>query len=168
MRPCFFFLSFLMLRRPPRSTRTDTLFPYTTLFRSIESPTAAFVHSTDNDIPLSVQDILINRDELLNATIVLPHHELRPAQEAPTPAYCRLYFDEDERQAVRVFYEGVLPDSETVIGGKLTDELLAQAHTWQGHADYLDQTPYIVSGNQGWDEIVNVALHDKAGYQDRP
>src|SRR3546814_8879577 len=29
----FFFL-FLMIRRPPRSTRTDTLFPYTTLFRS--------------------------------------------------------------------------------------------------------------------------------------
>src|SRR3546814_12110037 len=25
---------FLMIRRPPRSTRTDTLFPYTTLFRS--------------------------------------------------------------------------------------------------------------------------------------
>src|SRR3546814_12337220 len=41
-RHCFvFFLSFssfyflfLMIRRPPRSTRTDTLFPYTTLFRS--------------------------------------------------------------------------------------------------------------------------------------
>src|SRR3546814_3716334 len=31
---CFFFLFFLMIRRPPRSTRTDTLFPYTTLFRS--------------------------------------------------------------------------------------------------------------------------------------
>src|SRR3546814_7192243 len=29
---CFIF--FLMIRRPPRSTRTDTLFPYTTLFRS--------------------------------------------------------------------------------------------------------------------------------------
>src|SRR3546814_6779243 len=28
----FFF--FLMIRRPPKSTRTDTLFPYTTLFRS--------------------------------------------------------------------------------------------------------------------------------------
>src|SRR3546814_13010752 len=25
---------FIMIRRPPRSTRTDTLFPYTTLFRS--------------------------------------------------------------------------------------------------------------------------------------
>src|SRR3546814_6138444 len=30
---CFIF--FLMIRRPPRSTRTDTLFPYTTLFRSV-------------------------------------------------------------------------------------------------------------------------------------
>src|SRR3546814_3783200 len=28
---CFFF----MMRRPPRSTRTDTFFPYTTLFRSV-------------------------------------------------------------------------------------------------------------------------------------
>src|SRR3546814_15779922 len=26
----------LMIRRPPRSTRTDTLFPYTTLFRSVD------------------------------------------------------------------------------------------------------------------------------------
>src|SRR3546814_8166753 len=31
---------FLMIRRPPRSTRTDTLFPYTTLFRSIEGQPA--------------------------------------------------------------------------------------------------------------------------------
>src|SRR3546814_7793004 len=29
---------FLMIRRPPRSTRTDTPFPYTTLFRSIVRP----------------------------------------------------------------------------------------------------------------------------------
>src|SRR3546814_5291064 len=31
---CCFVFFFLMIRRPPRSTRTDTLFPYTTLFRS--------------------------------------------------------------------------------------------------------------------------------------
>src|SRR3546814_9721893 len=31
LRLCYFFL---MIRRPPRSTRTDTLVPYTTLFRS--------------------------------------------------------------------------------------------------------------------------------------
>src|SRR3546814_8435508 len=45
---CFFF--FLMIRRPPRSTRTDTLFPYTTLFRSV---LAAFLlpvtKGTDDD-----------------------------------------------------------------------------------------------------------------------
>src|SRR3546814_592758 len=29
------YIFFLMIRRPPRSTRTDTLFPYTTLFRSL-------------------------------------------------------------------------------------------------------------------------------------
>src|SRR3546814_15222451 len=31
---CIVIFFFLMIRRPPRSTRTDTLFPYTTLFRS--------------------------------------------------------------------------------------------------------------------------------------
>src|SRR3546814_11113863 len=31
---------FLMIRRPPRSTRTDTLVPYTTLFRSPHRPAA--------------------------------------------------------------------------------------------------------------------------------
>src|SRR3546814_18265807 len=35
------YLFFLMIRRPPRTTRTDTLFPYTTLFRSVDA--AAFL-----------------------------------------------------------------------------------------------------------------------------
>src|SRR3546814_1609423 len=35
------FVCFLMIRRPPRSTRTDTLFPYTTLFRSLADDDAA-------------------------------------------------------------------------------------------------------------------------------
>src|SRR3546814_20981298 len=30
------YIFFLRIRRPPRSTRTDTLFPYTTLFRSAQ------------------------------------------------------------------------------------------------------------------------------------
>src|SRR3546814_20227776 len=41
---CFF----LMIRRPPRSTRTDTLFPYTTLFRSF--------HVADRDAELLTHD----------------------------------------------------------------------------------------------------------------
>src|SRR3546814_13215719 len=34
-----YLIFFLMIRRPPRSTRTDTLFPYTTLFRSAGATT---------------------------------------------------------------------------------------------------------------------------------
>src|SRR3546814_4933216 len=40
---------FLMIRRPPRSTRTDTLFPYTTLFRSyFIEPTLAIDRHRDH------------------------------------------------------------------------------------------------------------------------
>src|SRR3546814_20850920 len=38
-----------MIRRPPRSTRTDTLFPYTTLFRSIAGRRAGSEASIDDD-----------------------------------------------------------------------------------------------------------------------
>src|SRR3546814_12459228 len=44
---------FLMIRRPPRSTRTDTLFPYTTLFRSTKIAT-----------------ITLNRPDALNAPTI--------------------------------------------------------------------------------------------------
>src|SRR3546814_6147538 len=37
LRHCHLCVVFLMIRRPPRSTRTDTLFPYTTLFRSSQA-----------------------------------------------------------------------------------------------------------------------------------
>src|SRR3546814_11888433 len=40
---------FLMIRRPPRSTRTDTLFPYTTLFRSERDEIGSGDGSTDRD-----------------------------------------------------------------------------------------------------------------------
>src|SRR3546814_14949172 len=45
---------FLMIRLPPRSTRTDTLFPYTTLFRSIPN------HGT-----LRVGDTLSERSDIM-------------------------------------------------------------------------------------------------------
>src|SRR3546814_14964694 len=51
---CFVFFFFLMIRRPPRSTRTDTLFPYTTLFRSHRVLVVVPVHSqrrAGRDIP---------------------------------------------------------------------------------------------------------------------
>src|SRR3546814_14652019 len=55
-----------MIRRPPRSTRTDTLFPYTTLFRSlIEAPAAlnaALAH--DEDIAAMAHLVAPARDVL--------------------------------------------------------------------------------------------------------
>src|SRR3546814_8071793 len=51
---CFFFL---IIRRPPRSTRTDTLFPYTTLFRS----TAMLVRTFQIDIGLRCEAIGVER-----------------------------------------------------------------------------------------------------------
>src|SRR3546814_8034750 len=44
-----------MIRRPPRSTRTDTLFPYTTLFRSNgpPSPMPALLNMTSSRPPLN-------------------------------------------------------------------------------------------------------------------
>src|SRR3546814_5011814 len=41
-----------MIRRPPRSTRTDTLFPYTTLFRSFDRPRAALRGGASNCQPV--------------------------------------------------------------------------------------------------------------------
>src|SRR3546814_11782108 len=40
---------FLMIRRPPRSTRTDTLFPYTALFRSVGNNLNLLSRDTDNN-----------------------------------------------------------------------------------------------------------------------
>src|SRR3546814_1010759 len=51
-----------MIRRPPRATRTDTLFPYTTLFRSIATTGAKVLHPRsikpcrDAGAPLAILD----------------------------------------------------------------------------------------------------------------
>src|SRR3546814_19182419 len=80
----FVFLFFLMRRRPPRSTRTDTLFPYTTLFRSLDlhaflgldrlvqavGPAAAVHHAAGefvDDDDLAVLDDIIG--------VELEHHD---------------------------------------------------------------------------------------------
>src|SRR3546814_3281623 len=59
MDVCFvnFYFFCLMIRRPPRSTRTDTLFPYTTLFRSDQGRAgdqeiaAGAVEGREGDLP---------------------------------------------------------------------------------------------------------------------
>src|SRR3546814_5594220 len=49
---------FLMRRRPPRSTRTDTLFPYTTLFRSIANP--KILSAAGNSLIVAVASTIVS------------------------------------------------------------------------------------------------------------
>src|SRR3546814_1803 len=49
-----------MIRRPPRSTRTDTLFPYTTLFRSLDQSGRIFIDDDEigsEGLPARLQQI---------------------------------------------------------------------------------------------------------------
>src|SRR3546814_21017098 len=43
-----------MIRRPPRSTRTDTLFPYTTLFRSAAAAPRVALHTSMGEIVIEL------------------------------------------------------------------------------------------------------------------
>src|SRR3546814_6871078 len=66
-----------MIRRPPRSTRTDTLFPYTTLFRSFET----------NQAPVATASVVQVREPLNRNSIGRWRHyeaelrELRRSEE---------------------------------------------------------------------------------------
>src|SRR3546814_2916744 len=67
---CCCFLScivffFLMIRRPPRSTRTDTLFPYTTLFRSMTEERAVLAGGCF----WGMQDLIRSYDGVLSTRV---------------------------------------------------------------------------------------------------
>src|SRR3546814_13519796 len=78
---------FLMIRRPPRSTRTDTLFPYTTLFRSIhpfdECCDAAFI------IKLDLFGVLMPRIRVLRSSRSEEHtSELQSLMRISYAVFC--------------------------------------------------------------------------------
>src|SRR3546814_8830406 len=71
-----------MIRRPPRSTRTDTLFPYTTLFRST-------LEDLSFDEPWLVVDILVEDDSGLPETNVQNCDPARPSTYVRGPGRLR-------------------------------------------------------------------------------
>src|SRR3546814_11551008 len=77
---CFFF----MIRRPPRSTRTDTLFPYTTLFRSFVDKVDATMIGAHPD-----QSLLADRQVTNNITVQL-YLARRPLVELHDSAILRI------------------------------------------------------------------------------
>src|SRR3546814_16775944 len=67
-----FFFVFLMIRHPPRSTRTDTLFPYTTLFRSVlDEPNANLDAEGDALLNRAIGDL-----KAMGTTVVVIGHRL--------------------------------------------------------------------------------------------
>src|SRR3546814_17048196 len=86
---CLLFLFFLIIRRPPRSTRTDTLFPYTTLFRSRDrevlsraAPDAVLIQRLGDDDLGEVADEAVlfgDRDDCYRALQLAV--DLPPAQD---------------------------------------------------------------------------------------
>src|SRR3546814_2570267 len=54
-----------MIRRPPRSTRTDTLFPYTTLCRSVEALQHIILPALVLCFPCLASILRVNRAEML-------------------------------------------------------------------------------------------------------
>src|SRR3546814_19910237 len=63
-----FYFFFLMIRRTPRSTRTYTLFPSTTLFRSIGMDSESALPGTNND-PASAFEALRGEISLLRRAV---------------------------------------------------------------------------------------------------
>src|SRR3546814_870969 len=67
------YIFFLMIRRPPRSTRTDTLFPYTTLFRSLVRAVHHSQRGIVGDGALGEERAVAEAVEVVDAKVVAAH-----------------------------------------------------------------------------------------------
>src|SRR3546814_2925166 len=97
-----------MIRRPPRTTRTDTLFPYTTLFRSHTRRTSRCgrrrrSRSSDNGVPAgnSVRKAALSHPARLQETATMNPHRPHAGHAAPGRPLRGLYLltpdDDDTR-----------------------------------------------------------------------
>src|SRR3546814_8784292 len=75
---CVFLLFFLMIRRPPRSTRTDTLFPYTTLFRSVDAGVGSGDHDVISALRLERHVVTERPQQFRRPSARAKHDPLRP------------------------------------------------------------------------------------------
>src|SRR3546814_13865783 len=97
-----------MIRRPPRSTRTDTLFPYTTLFRSIKLRNLVTLRQIGIEIILAVEprpfvDLRLDRHprahRLPDALAV--RHRQHPRHRGVDQRYLRIRLGSERRRGAR-------------------------------------------------------------------
>src|SRR3546814_9781599 len=107
-----------MIRRPPRSTRTDTLFPYTTLFRS-------FLVAQRELRALAFGDVGAHADEGAGARVLLLHQvpaPVRPGVFADGGAVAQALGDERVDEAGAVLPHPRIDDG--AVGDARFDQLL--------------------------------------------
>src|SRR3546814_1247921 len=76
---------FLMIRRPPRSTRTDTRFPYTTLFRSLDEQGNVLTPLDHDSLRSAVEKL--RRDGIEAAAVCFLHSYRNGAHEKAVGEY---------------------------------------------------------------------------------
>src|SRR3546814_4417084 len=110
-----------MIRRPPRSTRTDTLFPYTTLFRSI--PIAAIIFQLAADeMALLVIGVLAER---LVARVAVMFLEIVDDTSRKIVGDRRI--QDDARVAIRIIAYFASRDDYNVLGGIYRQDVQVEA-----------------------------------------
>src|SRR3546814_17539247 len=118
-----------MIRRPPRSTRTDTLFPYTTLFRSNGVALAErFAPSYAVRMQTALQPVF--EDVLAAAARIAPHAHATPVLRSrgiDAIAGCSLHFKAEPLQRAGAFKFRGACRSEERRGGK---ECVSTGNSW--------------------------------------
>src|SRR3546814_5672991 len=103
-----------MIRRPPRSTRTDTLFPYTTLFRSL-SGKKALVVGASSGINLAIAKKLGERGARLVVASRTPERIAAAAEELRADGLDAIGIAGDVREAAAM--EDVAGEAARHLGG---------------------------------------------------
>src|SRR3546814_7124226 len=112
-----------MIRRPPRSTRTDTLFPYTTLFRSVNAICPGFINTNIFTASLDVPDAM---KEQANAVIAGMSAQAQPVARGGQPddiANAVAFLASDE--------SSFMTGTHLLVDGGLT---IGQRHAWDPEA----------------------------------
>src|SRR3546814_12806399 len=88
---------FLMIRRPPRSTRTYTLFPYTTLFRSCYHNSYPMAGHALRDTAMDVRGVLDIRVGFEQASAPAQHISNASALRASLMGFFLAFWEQDRK-----------------------------------------------------------------------
>src|SRR3546814_12677875 len=126
-----------MIRRPPRSTRTDTLFPYTTLFRSLPA-----VAGGGDSVPIFIVSLPRSGSTLLEQMLG-SHGDIEPVGELPyAPAILRGAMEMATRRGpvtVPPLIAGLHPDHAAATGQDYLRRL--RAHRKPDQRQFVDKLP---------------------------